>query len=107
MIIFENQVFTNAREINLKNGVIDLINKYGGGFFTKIPISDEAYRKTHKTKYNVKCRVGFYFVEYEILDDWGKQHIICISNDHDEILQSDNWKTQKIYKKEENKNENS
>lgn len=80
MIYFDGQKFESIRRFDCH--VVDLVRVGGGGFFTVIPISSAAYRKSNPTHASVSVTPKKRQTIFCISDDFGCLHIMRIGNEH-------------------------
>ncbi len=80
MILFENKKYDCLNEnFDLSTGLMDFKNEHGGGFFTKLPISEYSYRKNHPTKAKIYYEKNPFYHHFKIVDDYGKASNLLIS----------------------------
>jgi hypothetical protein len=84
MIRYDGQEYISVRRFDCV--VISLINEYGVGFFTSLPISPLEYRESNPTKAKVIVIKNKVFTRFVIIDDYGKEHYIDIDNEHKKII---------------------
>ena len=82
-VIFENKIFYGIKEFDCRTVYLYTTAKYKnhqGTFSTFIPISNLEFRKTHLTKAFVKIQEDKDYTIFYIYDDYGREHIMKISN---------------------------
>ncbi len=79
MILFEGMEYDYINKLELNKGIIDLGYNAGGSQYTSIPVSPAAYRKKHHMEYSLTHKSIPGFSIFELIDDWGKPHVIKIS----------------------------
>ncbi len=92
MIEYKRQKYDSIEQFDCR--VISLKYKEGGGFFTCIPISPLAHRKTdgyaryrHELP-SVTVTVRAKDTTFTMVDDWGHRHKLKIDNSHSEEIAS-------------------
>lgn len=77
-IIWKNTVYWSVTKFD--GIVIDLNFRYGGGYFTVLPISDKEYRKTNFTPASISVVNKGIHTVFNIVDDWNHKHTLSIHN---------------------------
>ena len=68
--------FFGIKKFNCR--VVSLLTKWGGTYFTVIPISKLEYRAKNKSSAHVKISKDDDYITFMIYDDWGQEHIMEI-----------------------------
>lgn len=85
MIIWEDEVYSKI--IRFDCHIVELETKYGGGYFTVIPISPPEYRKHTPTKARVVIEDDGGYTTFKIYCDWGQCHLMQIPNEMVEAIE--------------------
>jgi hypothetical protein len=72
--------FESIERLNLAEGIVSFKRRFGGGYFTVIPISSASHRRRHPTKAFVEYSLVEGVHQFNISDDWGTIHLLRIED---------------------------